>query len=119
MLRLIVVLCAVCVAAFSSVPCFAAGRPTHPIILIPGILGSRLCDSKKDPLWGDNAYNSFRRLPELDLSRVTPKVIHSCGIVTSVQVLGPLYSVAAYSGLIRQFQHWNLVSDRDCLIFNN
>ncbi len=116
MLRLLM-LFAVGAVAFCGVPCFAADKPTHPIILIPGILGSKLCDSK-GTLWGDNAYDSLKHLPDLDLSKANPEEIHSCGIVTSVQVLGPLYSVAAYSDLLKQFERWGLKDERDLFVFH-
>src|SRR5262249_11908446 len=86
-------------------------------ILIPGILGSKLCDAKGKVLWGDNAWDSFTKLNELDLSKGAANGVHSCGIVTSVQVLGP-FSVAAYSSLLGQFDKWKLVNGENLFIFD-
>ncbi len=96
------------VLAFSTQSVLAADKPTHPVVLVPGILGSKLCDEKKNVLWGGNAVQSLRTFRRLDLSGERPEKISACGLVEETQVLGPLYSIRAYRDLIREFGSWGL-----------
>jgi hypothetical protein len=67
--------------------------PTHPVVLIPGILGSKLCSSSGAVLWGASARESLSNFHLLDLTDKASGTVTACGIVDRIQVLGPLYSI--------------------------
>jgi hypothetical protein len=74
-----------------------------PVIVIPGIEGSKLCDSSGNVVWGDrNSYTARRinalRLPP-DLAN-RDKGIHSCGLIESVSLIPLLWDSNVYSGLL-------------------
>jgi len=113
-------LCLVALSFFMANGRAAAARdtPTHPVVLIPGILGSKLCDEAGAVLWGQSAKASLSNFHLLDINAQLPTKIKPCGIVDSVQVLGPFYSVAAYSNLIDAMTEWNLVEGQNLFIFD-
>ncbi len=92
--------------------------PTHPVVLIPGILGSKLCDASGTVLWGESARASLSNFHLLDIMTDLPGRVKPCGIINRVQVLGPLYSVAAYSSLIDAMKEWQLVEGQNLFIFD-
>jgi hypothetical protein len=96
----------------------AQDGPTHPVVLIPGILGSKLCNANGAVLWGESAKASLSNFHLLDLTAEVPGTVKPCGIVNSVQVLGPFYSVAAYSSLIDAMKEWKLVEGQNLFIFD-
>jgi pimeloyl-ACP methyl ester carboxylesterase len=98
----------------------AAGKdlPTHPVVLIPGILGSKLCDANGAVLWGASARASLSNFHLLDMTRTGPGTVKSCGIIDKVQVLGPLYSTEAYSSLLAAMNNWGLVEGQNLFIFD-
>ncbi len=63
----------------------ADDRPIYPVVVVPGILGSRLCrDDNGEPLWGDTARGSFENFNSLDLAGSNPTKLHHCGIVKQI-----------------------------------
>lgn len=92
-------------------------NPERPIVFIPGILGSKLCQGRTE-LWGGTGRRSLEEFHKLDLS-LNPQVpITKCGLISQVQVLGPLYSVKAYVALQRAFSDWGLVDSGKLFIFD-
>ncbi len=75
----------------------------RPVIIIPGIEGSKICDGKSQIIWGDTSSYTFSRLKSLRLPfNVADRdsSIHSCGIIESYQVIPLLWEANVYSGLL-------------------
>ena len=80
-------------------PVWAASHPLRPLVFIPGILGSKLCDSKGHVVWGNAT--SLTNLSSLSLAGPHPRTdISSCGVITEIQILGPIWAVHQYDGLL-------------------
>jgi len=66
-------------------------QPSRPLFIIPGILGSKLCDrSTNNVVWGDRL--SLFRFTQLKLpTNYEPDNLPhtACGIIDSIQILGP------------------------------
>jgi pimeloyl-ACP methyl ester carboxylesterase len=84
----------------------ALASPSQPVIVVPGIVGSRLCEANADgtagkQLWGAGLFY-LGRLPQLALP-IDPaepeKKIIPCGLLDSFGVLGP-FDVDVYTGLV-------------------
>jgi pimeloyl-ACP methyl ester carboxylesterase len=81
----------------------------RPLILVPGLLGSRLCrpdpkDPKKTELvWG--TLTALRQFPSIRLSHAQGAIdpIRPCGIVREIVYLG-LYSQDVYTPIIRHLE---------------
>lgn len=97
-------------------------RPERPLILVPGLLGSRLC--RPDPanpketqvVWGTVA--SLRQFPTI---RVQHEIgskddIVPCGIVSEIVYLG-IYSQNVYAPILRHLEQIGYRKDRDLFIF--
>jgi pimeloyl-ACP methyl ester carboxylesterase len=80
--------------------------PSQPVIVVPGIVGSKLCEAGPDgkpgkELWGAGLFY-MGRLSQLTLplqSGAAEKKIVPCGLLDSFGVLGP-FDVDVYSGLV-------------------
>lgn len=92
--------------------CLAA--PPRPVVVIPGVLGSRLCEGEA-LLWGGRAsYLNFPRLAlPLDPDRTT---IRPCGIIDEVKVLGPL-SIDQYEPLLEHLRSLGYREGRTLFVF--
>ena len=97
LLRLIAVVAASLFLNVSTLAETEPARPALPTILIPGILGSKLCSSTQEVVWGTS--RSLSNLARLELSKSGSEVMHPCGLVEDIQVFGPFYSIKAYTGL--------------------
>jgi pimeloyl-ACP methyl ester carboxylesterase len=106
--RVIARLGRVCLAAlltvFTTAACFASGRP---VVVIPGIMGSKLCDRFGNVLWGDrSSYTQTRinalRLP-FNLSE-RDKDIHSCGLIETISIIPLLWESNVYSELLARLR---------------
>ncbi len=92
----------------------------RPVVVIPGIEGSKLCDASGNVLWGDrNSYTAARinalRLPP-DLAS-HDKGIHSCGLIESVSIIPLLWDSNVYSGLIATLRGAGY-QDKDIVVFD-
>ena len=90
------------IAAFlaGTVPSAAvfAAPPDRPVVFVPGILGSRLCQGQ-DILWGNIfSLNNFGKL-QISLDRPRPEIT-SCGLVEKIALLGPFWAVHQYDDVI-------------------
>lgn len=100
-----------------------AAKPPRPLILVPGLLGSRLC--RPDPgdpkqtqvVWG--TLGALLQFPTIRLSRDDDAndPIKSCGIVREIVYLG-LYSQDVYAPVIRHLEQTGYRENRDLLIFD-
>lgn len=69
----------------------------RPVVVIPGILGSKLVDGRGEVVWGERT--SLGRFGRLDLgsagSDITPN-----GLIDRIRVLGPFWTIHAYEDLL-------------------
>jgi len=76
---------------------------TRPVIVVPGIMGSQLCDSNNNVIWGDRASYTAARINAL---RLPPNVedrdksIHSCGLIHTVNIIPLLWTSDVYDTLL-------------------
>jgi hypothetical protein len=77
---------------------------TRPVVVIPGIMGSKLCNLSEHTIWGDRASYTAERLSMLRLPFETQNLgtgIHSCGLIESVSIIPLLWESNVYSGLLK------------------
>lgn len=75
-----------------------SATPKRPVIFIPGILGTRLCQGQ-DVLWGNAlSLTNFERL-KIPIEG-TPPVVTTCGLVQKISLLGPFWAVHQYDKVI-------------------
>jgi pimeloyl-ACP methyl ester carboxylesterase len=58
-----------------------------PLIIVPGIQGSKLCDGD-EVIWGD--LGSLRDLRRLELGTLQGERIKPCGLIDKIKIIGPL-----------------------------
>jgi pimeloyl-ACP methyl ester carboxylesterase len=115
-------------AALGGSPAYAqrqsppAFKPERPLILVPGLLGSRLCRpdpaNPKEPLvvWG--TVGSLRQFPtiRLDHENGGKDDIVPCGIVSEIVYLG-IYTQDVYAPILRHLEQIGYRRDRDLFVF--
>ena len=95
----------------------------RPLILVPGLLGSRLCrpdpvdSSKTQVVWG--TLGALRQFPTIRLSHdaSAKDPIKPCGIVREIVYLG-LITQDVYSPIIRHLEKIGYRENRDLFIFD-
>jgi len=100
----------------------ATFQPERPLILVPGLLGSRLCRTDpKDPkktevVWG--TLGALRQFPTIRLSHEpgASDPIRPCGIVREIVYLG-LYSQDVYTPIIRHLEQTGYRENRNLFLF--
>lgn len=72
----------------------------RPVLVIPGILGSKLIDANGEVVWGERT--SLGRFGRLDLDPDESEVgkLKADGLVERIRVLGPFWTVHAYEDLL-------------------
>ena len=77
----------------------STSQDRRPVVVIPGILGSRLVTAGGEVLWGDrSSLGNFGRL-DLDPDG-TKGDLQAAGFVEKIRVLGPFWTVHAYDDLL-------------------
>lgn len=105
-------------AMCAGAPMIAHGRP--PVVVIPGLMGSKLCDNKGQVIWGDR--NSFQ-LTRINVIRLPANVeqrdrtIANCGLIDRVSVVPWLWESDVYDGLIKSIKA-NGYRDEEIFIFD-
>src|SRR5262249_20765014 len=80
-----------------------ASAESRKLILIPGMLGSKLCDVNNRTVWGDRYSYTLPRMLELrlppgfDPENVT---LHKCGIIETVNMLPLFWESDVYTSLL-------------------
>jgi pimeloyl-ACP methyl ester carboxylesterase len=75
----------------------------RPVIIVPGVMGSKLCDAKGNVVWGDRYSYTMTRL---NLFRLPPDVskrdasIHSCGLIDDINIIPLFWDAHVYDQLI-------------------
>lgn len=97
----------------------AHAAPERPLIFIPGILGSRLCDvGTGEVVWGE--LPSYSRFSELALpidGSAAPLRHKACGIIEQIEVLGP-WKVHQYDDLINTLRSLGYTEGVDLFVFD-
>jgi pimeloyl-ACP methyl ester carboxylesterase len=91
-----------------------------PVVVIPGIEGSKLCDSFGNVLWGDRSSYTAERINALRLPpdpTTRDKGIHSCGLIQSLSIIPLLWDSNVYSGLLNTLKQIGY-QDRDIIQFD-
>jgi hypothetical protein len=79
-----------------------AQAQSRPVIFIPGIMGTSLCDSRRNIVWGDRFSYTASRLELLKLPvNFDPKApdLSPCGIIDRVSIIPFLWETNLYSPL--------------------
>jgi pimeloyl-ACP methyl ester carboxylesterase len=77
----------------------SATQSQRPVIVIPGILGSKLVGANGEVLWGDRgSLGNFGRLDHDPAGR-EPEV-NLAGLVERIRVLGPFWTIHSYDDLL-------------------
>ena len=101
--RAAVTLLAALVAATASANTLPQ-EPGRPLVVVPGLLGSRLCrpdaDGRLAVVWGTVA--SIGQFPSLAMG-ATPDTVEPCGLIREVNYLG-VYTQEVYSPLIKRLE---------------
>jgi hypothetical protein len=90
--------------------------PNRPVVLIPGILGTKLCNSSGEVVWG--TAKSLWNFDRLELGDSSKETLQKCGLIDEVQIFGPLFSVKQYSSLLSTLEALNYTQGKDLLIFD-
>jgi len=94
-----------------------APHPKRPLVLIPGTLGSKLCDQDNNVIWGTG--RSLLNLEKLDLTPGGSGIkLHACGLITKIEILGPLYSIKAYDKLVRFLNEEGFIEGQNLFLFD-
>ncbi|WP_157791167.1 esterase/lipase family protein [Bradyrhizobium japonicum] len=86
----------------------AEAQVKRPLIFIPGILGSRLCEVEPggksgEVIWGDLGSLSDFGILELKLDG-SEKPLKPCGLIQTIVSLGPLWQADVYTSLLRHLK---------------
>jgi pimeloyl-ACP methyl ester carboxylesterase len=97
-----------------------ANAALRPVVVIPGTMGSKLCDRSGSVIWGDRSSYTAARMNALRLPFDTSKrdlSIHSCGLIESVSIIPLLWESNVYSTLLKTLSDIGYKPD-DILIFD-
>ena len=109
------VLSALAICAYASTGC-AEETVQRPLVIVPGILGSKLCTPSGGIVWG--TASSLWNFSRLQLDEEEGRNLRPCGLVEEVQILGPLYSVKAYGPLINSLKEMGFEVGQNLFIFD-
>lgn len=107
-----------CIAAAIVFPQAArtAESIQRPLVLIPGILGSKLCGQSGEVVWGTGrSLSNFTRL-QLNVSH--PEKLEPCGLIDKIEILGPLYSINAYKALLDHLRSIGFIENKNLFLFD-
>jgi pimeloyl-ACP methyl ester carboxylesterase len=97
----------------------AAFAVDRPLVFIPGILGSKLCERQSgNVIWGTRAsLQNFKQLA-LPVTYDPAKLEHvSCGIIEDVQILGP-WRFHQYDNLFETLRGFGYALNGDLFVFH-
>jgi pimeloyl-ACP methyl ester carboxylesterase len=96
----------------------AVAQPQRPVIFIPGILGSRLCENSVS-LWGATGVGSLENFAKLELMPDGGgRTIASCGLVNSINLLGPFWVSHQYDDIMSEFDKLGYVNASTLFVFD-
>ncbi|WP_316224613.1 MULTISPECIES: lipase/acyltransferase domain-containing protein [unclassified Bradyrhizobium] len=90
--------------------------PQRPVVFVPGILGSRLVDINNNVVWGNT--NSLLNYSHLELYPGSPgSSLKVAGLVNSINVLGPFWTIHEYDSLLDQIHRLGYVDNKNLFTF--
>jgi hypothetical protein len=89
--------------------------PARPVVVVPGILGSRLCKGT-EVVWGERS--SISNFSRLDLGGPSPESLSPCGLVDKISVLGPFWKIDAYSSLVEKLKSLGYQNGQTLFVFD-
>ena len=104
-------------ALFVSSSAVAQPVPQRPVVLVPGILGSRLCDTSGEPIWGERS--SLSNLSRLEITGGPDDIIlKPCGVIKEIQILGSLWSMDQYNLLLTSLKASGFEEKKNIFLFD-
>jgi pimeloyl-ACP methyl ester carboxylesterase len=85
------------------------------VVVVPGILGSRLCKGT-EVVWGERT--SLSNFSRLDLGGPSPEPLSPCGLVDQISILGPFWKIDAYSSLIEKLKSLGYQNGQRLFVFD-
>jgi|HubBroStandDraft_4_1064222.scaffolds.fasta_scaffold71223_1 pimeloyl-ACP methyl ester carboxylesterase len=107
-------------AFFYAVSAQMAGAAPRPVVVIPGIMGSKLCDQSNNVIWGDRASYTAGRISALRLpfdGTEDGNGIHSCGLIETVSIIPLLWESNVYAPLLNYLRKLGY-GDNDIIVFD-
>jgi pimeloyl-ACP methyl ester carboxylesterase len=95
-------------------PNHGQSAPLRPVVVVPGILGSKLCHGQ-EVVWGGGS--SLKNFGRLDLVAVNPEPLQPCGLLEQVAILGPFWKIDAYSGLLTTLKQLGYIEGQNLFVF--
>jgi pimeloyl-ACP methyl ester carboxylesterase len=89
-----------CVIFVTPLP--AAETVQRPVVVVAGILGSKLCTAAGEIVWGSGS--SLSNFTRLQLNSESHEDLMPCGLIDKIEVLGPIYSIKAYAALLEHLK---------------
>jgi hypothetical protein len=84
-------------------PKFAMAQSAKPVVFVPGILGTKLCDKATNlPVWG--GIKSLNNFAKLDLEDSGNPALIPCGLVDKIDLLGPFWAIHNYDKLFEDLK---------------
>ncbi|MFO1159329.1 MAG: hypothetical protein U1E60_10865 [Reyranellaceae bacterium] len=80
-----------------------AKSDTRRVIVVPGVMGSKLCDQPERVIWGDRSsyvagrVNALRLPPDVEQRN---KAIENCGLIESINLIPLLWESNVYNSLL-------------------
>jgi pimeloyl-ACP methyl ester carboxylesterase len=96
-------------------PSYGNDAPKRPLVVVPGILGSKLCNGS-EVVWGNRS--SLSNFSRLDLAASTSEVLAPCGLLDQVSVLGSFWKIDAYGGLIEKLKSLGYEEGKTLFVFD-
>jgi hypothetical protein len=92
----------------------AMAAPDRPLIVVPGILGTKLCKGG-EIVWG--TAKSLINFERLDLGAARPEELEPCHLLDEVALLGPFWKIEVYHDLIRSLGDLGYVEGRNLFVY--
>lgn len=109
-------MCLIALACWSHAAGVSAAAPERPLVFVPGILGSRLCDAAGQALWGERS--SLSNLSRLEITGTSTDLkLHPCGIVEQIQLVGRFWSIDQYNLLLASLKDAGYETDKNLFVF--
>jgi hypothetical protein len=89
--------------------------PTRPVVVVPGILGSKLCKGEEVVWGGRSSLSNFSRL---DLGVPSPEALTPCGLLDQISILGPFWKINAYSSLVERLKSLGYREGQTLFVFD-
>jgi len=114
--RLFQVLCILFAAVAGFMPA-RAQQPSRPLVFIPGILGSKLCDSSGAVVWGERS--SLSNFYKLEITGKPSDIkLHPCGTIDEIQMLGRFWSINEYNKLYDALEQAGYKRNENLYVFD-